>query len=393
MLTQNVLSVRLVVIMNNPYLGSQGRLLGALASEHSRSLSYAGCCEEGPERWAKRARAALEENLNFSPKPVPLDAQVLTEIQADGYTRQTVEFASSRHHRIRGELLVPDRTDRPLPAVLALHDHGGFYSHGREKLVEGLDDSPALLDFVDMIYSGRYWASELARRGYVVLVTDVLGWGERRMPVNDLPEAARNTLKQFDEKNAEWTNAFNSAVNDVMPALNQHANWAGISWMGLVVWDDRRALDYLLSRPEVDSDRVACAGLSGGGWRSTYLFGIEPRFAAGAIAGWMACLGDQLLHESRCHIGMYTAPSVYAHLDHPDIAAIGAPRPLMILQCEQDNLFSIDSMKASCDNIRRVYDDHGKGDCFNARFYDAPHCLDRKMQEEMFTWFDRWLMR
>lgn len=92
-------------------------------------------------------------------------------------------------------------------------------------------------------------------------------------------------------------------------------------------------------------------------------------------------------------IGMYTAPSVYAHLDHPDIAVIGAPRPLMVLQCKQDNLFSLESMRASCGDIRRVYDDYGKMDCFNACFYDAPHCLDGKMQEDMYTWFDRWLKR
>ena len=377
--------------MSRPYLGSLGRLLDDLAHDQPRTLSYAHCRAMGPAAWSDRARQALLERLDFAPEPVPLDAQVLARSSAPGYVRETVEFASTRHHRIKGELLLPEKTGKPLPAVLALHDHGGFYTHGREKLVEGLSESPALKDFVERSYAGRFWASELARRGYVVLVTDVLGWGERRLPESDLPEDQRARLAHFPEGSHEWVTAFNEGARELSPVLNQNANFAGLSWMGLVVWDDRRALDYLCSRPEVDPDRIASAGLSGGGWRSTYLCGAEPRLAAGIIAGWMARLGDQLLHENRCHIGLYTAPSVYRALDHPDIAAIGAPRPLLVLQCEQDGLFSLDSMRAACDDICRVYQDCGHPERFTPRFYDVPHCLNRQMQEEMFAWLDQWL--
>ena len=377
--------------MSRPYLGSLGRLLDDLAHDQPRTLSYAHHHAMGPAAWSDRARQALLERLDFAPEPVPLDAQVLARTPAPGYVRETVEFASTRHHRIKGELLLPEKAATPLPAVLALHDHGGFYTHGREKLVEGLSESPALKDFVERSYAGRFWASELARRGYVVLVTDVLGWGERRLPESDLPEDQRARLARFPEGSHEWTTAFNEGARELSPVLNQNVNFAGLSWMGLVVWDDRRALDYLCSRPEVDPDRIASAGLSGGGWRSTYLCGAEPRLAAGVIAGWMARLGDQLLHENRCHIGLYTAPSVYRALDHPDIAAIGAPRPLLVLQCEQDGLFSLDSMRAACDDIRRVYQDCGHAERFTPRFYDVPHCLNRQMQGEMFAWLDQWL--
>jgi hypothetical protein len=82
---------------------------------------------------------------------------------------------------------------------------------------------------------------------------------------------------------------------------------------------------------------------------------------------------------------------VYRALDHPDIAAIGAPRPLLVLQCEQDRLFSLDSMRHACEDIRHVYQDYGQSDRFDARFYDVPHCLNIRMQEDLFDWFDRWL--
>ena len=82
---------------------------------------------------------------------------------------------------------------------------------------------------------------------------------------------------------------------------------------------------------------------------------------------------------------------MYRALDHPDIAAIGAPRPLLVLQCEQDRLFSLDSMRHACEDIRRVYEDCGQSERFDARFYDVPHCLNRRMQKDLFDWFDRWL--
>ncbi|MSS70004.1 MAG: hypothetical protein EXS64_00795 [Candidatus Latescibacteria bacterium] len=377
--------------MPKPYLGSLGRLMDALARDQGRALSYERCRAMGPKAWSEEARKALLERLDFSPERVALEARVLASRTESGYVRETVEFASTRHHRIRGELLTPSSGKPPFPAVLALHDHGGFYTHGREKLVEGLSDSPALMEFLERCYEGRFWASELARRGYAVLVTDVLGWGERRMPAEDLPEDVRVRLEKWPEGSREWVAAYNNHASQVTPTLNQNANFAGVSWMGMVVWDDRRALEYLISRPEVDAGRVACAGLSGGGWRSTYLMGAESRLSGGAIAGWMARIGDQLLHKTRCHLGLYTAPSVYRALDHPDIAAIGAPRPLMVLQCMQDQLFSMDSMRDSCEDIRRVYEDWGHGERFDARFYDVPHCLNRQMQEEMFAWMDKWM--
>ena len=377
--------------MSRPYLGAAGKLLDALTADQPRTHTYAQCRAEGPAAWSARARAVLLERLNFNPAAVPLDAQVLERTSEDGYVRETVEFASTRHHRIKGELLLPEGAQPPLAAVLALHDHGGFYSHGREKLVEGLSDSPALANFVQRSYAGRFWASELARRGYAVLVTDVLGWGERRLPLEDLPQEVQERLAQCEEGSQEWVNAFNAHSAQLSPALNQHAAFAGLSWMGLVVWDDRRALDYLLSRTEVDAGRVACAGLSGGGWRSTYLMGADERLAAGVIAGWMAHLGEQLLHPKRNHIGLYTAPALYSALDHPDIAAIAVPKPLLVLQCEQDGLFSLESMRQACDDIGQVYEDSGHGDRFEGRFYDVPHCLNQEMQEEMFAWLDRWL--
>jgi dienelactone hydrolase len=374
--------------MAKPYLGAIGPFLEALAEEHPRKLAFGEVgAQMGSEVWQAEARKALWEHMAFSPTPVPFDATTVATEACDGYVRETVEFASSRHHRLRCEVLIPEG-DGPFPGMVALHDHGGFFTHGREKLVEGMSDDSVLLQFVGRSYEGRFWASELARRGYVVIVNDAHMWGERRVPDAELPDHVRKKLEGLETGTSEWANVINHCVGEMTKGINQMVNWAGMSWMGLVLWDDRRTFEYLRSRQEVDGARIACGGLSGGGWRSTYLFGAEEGIAAGAIAGWMSRLGDQVLHDHQSHIGLYTSPDVYRHLDLPDIAAIGAPKPLLVLQCEQDRLFTMDSMKGACEDIQRVYDAWGASGKFEARFYDVPHCLNVKMQEEMFSWLE-----
>ncbi len=372
--------------MDKPYLGGLGRLVGALARSQQRKLSYASCRALGPEAWARSARESLREHLDFSPEPVALDPETIAIQQQDGYSRETVSFASTAHHRMTAEILIPDGAVSPCAAILALHDHGGFYTHGREKVVEGLSDSEALVDFVNSAYQGRYWASELARRGYVVMVADVLGWGQRRLAVADLQDSVQAELDGLEEGSHAWVRIFNAAFAEAAPALDKHANFAGTSWLGVVNWDDRRCVEYLGARAEVDSSRIACAGLSGGGWRASYLVGAEDRLAAAVVAGWMARLGDQLTHDNRSHIGLYSAPSVYRYLDLPDIAASSCPRPLLVMNCQQDRLFSMDSMRGACDDIGKVYRDAGCPEHFEARVYDVPHCLNVEMQEEMFAW-------
>src|SRR5213078_1547442 len=84
-------------------------------------------------------------------------------------------------------VLVPKKGKRPLPAVVALHDHGGFYLWGKEKLVETEDEHPVVTDFKKRYYAGSSIATELVRRGYVVIVIDMFYWGERRMLLDGDP--------------------------------------------------------------------------------------------------------------------------------------------------------------------------------------------------------------
>lgn len=97
--------------------------------------------------------------------------------------------------------------------------------------------------------------------------------------------------------------------------------FAGTTWMGIVAHDGRRSVDVLASLPEVDKERMGCAGLSGGGYRATYLAGMDSRIRAAVVTGWMTSLPTTLDLPSRQHGALFGAFSAHASLDHPDIAS------------------------------------------------------------------------
>ena len=112
------------------------------------------------------------------------------------------------HYRIPAYLLVPEGKG-PFPGVVALHDHGGWFFHGKEKLVEVSNQHVSLNEFKQRYYGNRSFASELARRGYVVLVADAFYWGERRLQYADPPADYRKAIAGLDPATPEYVQAVN----------------------------------------------------------------------------------------------------------------------------------------------------------------------------------------
>jgi dienelactone hydrolase len=368
------------------FLGQAGQLLYELAQGRARPWSFAHRGGRSPKQWQKRARDALLDVMGCRFDPVDLDVRQEGCLQREGYEEHRISFASTSLHRVAGVVLVPESAAPPYAAVVALHDHGGFFLYGKEKIVEQPNECQALRDFKRRCYGGRSWASELARRGYLVAAVDALGWGERGFHRPSLRDP--QPLDDVHCESVERTHLRNEPNPPAASHLHLHAGWAGISWGGVISWDDRRSVDYLLSRGDVDPQRIACIGLSGGGFRSTYLFGSDPRIAVAGIIGWMTRLSEQLLHSHGCHLGMFNPPAVGRVMDHPDVAALGAPRPLFVQQCARDNLYPKWGMEQAVADIAAAYDAWKAGEAFRAKFYDVPHCFEVPMQEEMFTWLD-----
>ena len=117
-------------------------------------------------------------------------------------------------------MLIPKGLTGPAPAVVALHDHGGMYFWGKEKIVEVPDEHPVLAEFKQTAYAGKSIASELARRGYVVIVIDMFYWGERRMLLDDDPADWRERPREMPPRGSPPSTA-------APPSRN--SSWAGRS--------------------------------------------------------------------------------------------------------------------------------------------------------------------
>jgi hypothetical protein len=82
---------------------------------------------------------------------------------------------------------------------------------------------------------------------------------------------------------------------------------------------------------------------------------------------------------------------LYRYLDFPDIAALVAPRALLVINGSQDSLFSLDGVHAAFDKIARSYAKAGAADRARCRLYDAPHEFNLEMQAEAWEWLGRWI--
>lgn len=373
------------------YIGNLSPIMTSIHESQGFPLDYAHRDGLSVLEWQKQGRAEALRVLAFNPDPVPLDLSVHSVEPRDGYEVRTISFAGSPYYRVPAYLLVPDG-DGPFPAVVALHDHGGWYYHGKEKLVSMANDHLAVKQFRDHYYEGRAYAEELTKRGFVVIVADAFYWGERRLQYNDPPKNIKNKLAGLQESDTRYVKIMNSFLSDRIGDLNIRMSFSGTTWGGIINYDDRRAIDVLQSLPQVDDERIGCVGLSGGGFRSTYLSGMDSRIKAAVIAGWMVSLPTIINMPYSVHSDMFDAYGLHANLDHPDVASLGAPECATFIQnCSRDRLYPREGMDLAIKKIGAVYYDLDKSEQFQSRYYDVTHQFNVQMQEDAFDWLEKWL--
>jgi dienelactone hydrolase len=167
---------------------------------------------------------------------------------------------------------------------------------------------------------------------------------------------------------------------------------AGITWPGVLLWDDLRTIDYLASRPEVDAQWLGCVGLSLGGYRSFLLAALDPRIKVAVDVGWMTSFGSQIRRHIVHTVGLtFHIAGLYRYLDLPDLAALIAPRALLVINGSRDSLFSPEGVRGAFEKIGACFEKAGAADRQHCRLYDAPHQFNHQMQDEAFGWLAQWL--
>ncbi|MFI6010688.1 dienelactone hydrolase family protein [Streptomyces sp. NPDC051243] len=321
--------------------------------------------------WRRAARAKVEEHL-LVPRPdgTPYDPEIADGPRGDGYDRASVTLSLTPYERVRCVLLTPHGTG-PFPAVLLLHDHGARFDIGKEKLVRPWYDDTRLASaqaWADKYFSGRFVGDELARRGYVVLCADALGWADRG------PLA-------YDQQQALASNFYN----------------LGSSLAGLMAREDARSAAFLAGLDRVDARRVAAVGFSMGAYRAWQTAALSDHVAAAVSVGWMTGLKEMMVPGNNTLRGQSSYymlhPGLARHLDFPDVASIAAPRPMLFLGGGLDPLFPADGVRVAYDKLRAVWRSRRAEERLRLRTWpDLGHVFTAPMQDEVFDWLDTVLL-
>jgi predicted esterase len=156
---------------------------------------------------------------------------------------------------------------------------------------------------------------------------------------------------------------------------------------------DRIALRSLASREDVDPDRLAAIGFSGGGARAAFLQSTADGLAACVVAGMMSTYEGLLDRSVAPHTWMLFPPGWTPHGDWPDLAACAAPSSLLVQYAADDALFSLAGMRDADRRIAAHYAAAGAPDAYTGAFYPGPHRFDRPMQDAAFAWLRQHLGR
>jgi dienelactone hydrolase len=370
-----------------PDLGSLFADVAALAKDNAYSYSFLGDRFRRLDEFHRTARQKVFELLLYRCEKVEPRPEVVERIDRGDHVREKVHFWTAPHFRVPAYVLVPKGLKGPAPGVVDLHSHGGMYLFGKEKVVDLGDNHPAMAEYHRRNYDGRPTATELVRRGYVVVTIDAFFFGERRL----LPEAEAGAGHDRSRYGPEDVRRLNELCHAKETTLAKGLTLAGLTWPGIAIWDDIRTLDYLLSRPEVDPRRVGCLGVSMGGYRAAYLAALDERVAAACVTGFLSAVRPMVKAHLDIHSWVHFVPGLHRYLDLPDVASLAAPRPLLVQQCSQDGLFPPEGMREAVRKVEAVYEKVCAGAKFSGRFYDGPHRFSKAMQDEAFDWFDRHL--
>ena len=300
-------------------------------------------------------RTRLLQLLGEVPPTRPaLAAESVEHVNLGDVVREKITYAVEPGERVPAFVLLPKKGSGRLPAILCHHQHGGEYEVGK--------DGPAGL----ASSADQHYALELARRGYVTMVFDALCFNER--------QDASGKLKGRDYEYYE-----------AMYRITE-----GKSMQGKYVWDARRALDYLETRPEVDASRLGMIGHSLGGQETLFTTAIDTRIRAAVSSCGFGSLRtlkrDRIDHNAALYV-----PGLANNGDYGAVLALVAPRPYLVAARTEDPIFPKDGIEETVAVGRRAYAGMGATNRL-ATFYEAgTHEFSPTMREAAYAWLDQWL--
>jgi dienelactone hydrolase len=250
--------------------------------------------------------------------------KVLEKVDCGHYIRERIEYHTFKDLFVPAYLLTPKGGTIKKPAVVACPGHG----YGSKEIIGLLPDgTPNLGD------GGvhKNFALELVKRDLIVLIPEVLGFGERRM-IRD------------QEKGPKENSCYPLATYLLM---------LGQTLIGHRVYETRRAIDYLMTRKDVLGNRIGCMGLSGGGFLTALTSALDERIKATVISGYVNTFKESILAMHHC-IDNYI-PGILKYGEMADIIGLIAPRPLFVEAGKEDPIFPLTGTKQAISKLESIY--------------------------------------
>ena len=279
----------------------------------------------------------------------PIKAKLIKRETLEPYILETLVLDLNGLEDVPAVYVRPKNTDGPVPAILYNHAHFGEYDMGKREFIEGRFEmqSPP-------------WAEQLVRQGYAALCIDTWAFGERR---------GRTEMDIF-----------------------KHMLWNGRVMWGMMVYDGLRALDYLVSRDDVDADRIGTMGMSMGSTMSWWLAALDERIH---VCVDICCLTDyQELIEADNLAGhgiYYYVPGLLKHFTADQINALISPRPHLGLAGRYDDLTPLEGLIHIDRALHEAYLADGAPDAWKMNIYDIGHYETPEMRRDIVEFFQKWL--
>jgi cephalosporin-C deacetylase-like acetyl esterase/pimeloyl-ACP methyl ester carboxylesterase len=300
------------------------------------------------EAYVKSVQERILKAFGPLPEKTPLNARVTSKVERDTYTIENVIFESRPGFPVTGNLYVPKGKTQPMPGVIGVcgHSLNGKAAEAYQSFSQGL-----------------------ARQGYVCFIIDPAGQGERFQYLKD-------GLKS----------RYGGGVSEHIQAGNQQT-LVGEFLGAWFAWDGIRALDYLLTRPEVDPKHIGVTGNSGGGTQTTWLCGLDTRWTMAAPACFVTTFRRNVENELPADTEQCPPHVLALDLDHSDFLAAQAPKPVIILAKEYD-YFDARGSEETLARQKALYRLFGKEP--NAALSIGPsyHGYTQENREAMYRFFN-----
>lgn len=301
------------------------------------------------EAYVKSVQQRIRDCFGPLPEKTPLNAKVTKTLDRDAYHIENIVFESRPNYHVTGNLYLPGTRKGPVPGVI------GVCGHSKNGKAEAAYQS---------------FAQGLARQGMACFLIDPVGQGER--------------FQYLNEKLGSRLGGGTTEHNQMGAPQALVGDFLG-TWF---VWDAMRALDYLLTRNEIDPNHIGVTGNSGGGTQTTWLCGMEPRFTMAGPSCFVTTFRRDAENELPQDMEQ-CPPCVLANdLDHCDFLAAMAPKPVIIMAQEKD-YFDARGSAETYERLKKIYTLLGKPENIQLHVGPDPHGYTQPNREAMYRFFGK----